>query len=127
MMVDPIPATPIVEKPLLVVKARGGVTVEVDDLELASLAPLLALAGVQLEVRGKVTADIDTKIEAGHLILEDTPFELNQIITDVKATPMRPCLVRIYTDEGVMGIGECSPMNTTVIAHCQRKCEGKIL
>ena len=38
-------------------------------------------------------------------------------ITDVKATPMRPCLVRIYTDEGVMGIGECSPMNTTVIAH----------
>ncbi|MFC1717399.1 mandelate racemase/muconate lactonizing enzyme family protein [Candidatus Poribacteria bacterium] len=38
-------------------------------------------------------------------------------ITDVKATPMRPCLVRVYTDEGVMGIGECSPMNTTVIAH----------
>jgi hypothetical protein len=46
---------------------HGEVTVEIDDLELASLAPLLALAGVELEVRGKVTADIDTKIEDGHI------------------------------------------------------------
>jgi len=38
-------------------------------------------------------------------------------ITDVKASPMRPVLVRVYTDEGVMGIGECSPMNATVNAH----------
>lgn len=38
-------------------------------------------------------------------------------ITDVKASPMRPVLVRIYTDEGVMGIGECSPMNAGVNAH----------
>lgn len=38
-------------------------------------------------------------------------------ITDVKATAMRPILVRVYTDEGVMGIGECSPMNTEVVAH----------
>ena len=38
-------------------------------------------------------------------------------ITDVKATAMRPLLVQVYTDEGIMGIGECSPMNTRVIAH----------
>lgn len=38
-------------------------------------------------------------------------------ITDVKATAMRPLLVQVYTDEGVMGIGECSPMNTNVVAH----------
>ena len=38
-------------------------------------------------------------------------------ITDVKASPMRPVLVRVYTDEGVMGIGECSPMNANVNAH----------
>ncbi len=38
-------------------------------------------------------------------------------ITDVKALPMRPVLVRVYTDEGVMGIGECSPMNANVNAH----------
>ncbi len=38
-------------------------------------------------------------------------------ITDVKATAMRPILVQIYTDEGVMGIGECSPMNAKIVAH----------
>ena len=38
-------------------------------------------------------------------------------ITDVKATAMRPVLVQVYTDEGIMGIGECSPMNSKVIAH----------
>ena len=38
-------------------------------------------------------------------------------ITDVKATAMRPILVQVYTDEGVMGIGECSPMNAKVVAH----------
>lgn len=38
-------------------------------------------------------------------------------ITDVKAIPIRPLLVQVYTDEGIIGIGECSPMNTNVIAH----------
>jgi len=38
-------------------------------------------------------------------------------ITDVKAVAMRPILVRVYTDEGIIGIGECSPMNTKVVAH----------
>jgi L-alanine-DL-glutamate epimerase-like enolase superfamily enzyme len=38
-------------------------------------------------------------------------------ITDVKASPMRPALVRVYTDEGIMGIGECSPMNVQIVAH----------
>ncbi|MBD3184459.1 hypothetical protein GF312_19405 [Candidatus Poribacteria bacterium] len=38
-------------------------------------------------------------------------------ITDVKAVPIRPTIVRVYTDEGVMGIGECSPMNPKVNAH----------
>ena len=38
-------------------------------------------------------------------------------IIDVKATAMRPVLVQVYTDEGIMGIGECSPMNANVIAH----------
>ena len=38
-------------------------------------------------------------------------------ITDVKAYPLktRTALVRVFTDEGVEGIGECSPMNVQVI------------
>ncbi|MBI1930519.1 mandelate racemase/muconate lactonizing enzyme family protein [Candidatus Poribacteria bacterium] len=40
-------------------------------------------------------------------------------ITDVKATVLktRSIIVQVYTDEGVTGIGECSPMNSSVIAH----------
>ena len=40
-------------------------------------------------------------------------------ITDVKAYPLktRTALVRIFTDEGIEGIGECSPMNIEIMAH----------
>ena len=40
-------------------------------------------------------------------------------ITDVKAYPLktRTALVRVFTDEGLEGIGECSPMNVAVMCH----------
>ncbi|GAB4335850.1 MAG: mandelate racemase/muconate lactonizing enzyme family protein [Candidatus Abyssubacteria bacterium] len=40
-------------------------------------------------------------------------------ITDVKATILRThsIFVRVFTDEGVVGIGECSPMNPHMLAH----------
>src|SRR5262245_64641974 len=40
-------------------------------------------------------------------------------ITDVKAYPLktRTALVRVSTDTGVEGIGECSPMNVPVMCH----------
>lgn len=40
-------------------------------------------------------------------------------IADVKATPLKTgsVIVQILTDQGVTGIGECSPMNNAVLAH----------
>ena len=40
-------------------------------------------------------------------------------VTDVKAYPLktRTALVRVSTDAGVEGIGECSPMNVPVMCH----------
>lgn len=40
-------------------------------------------------------------------------------ITEVKATALRTStiIVQVFTDEGVVGIGECSPMMPEVIAH----------
>ena len=40
-------------------------------------------------------------------------------ITDIRAYPLktRTALVRVFTDEGVEGIGECSPMNVSVMCH----------
>jgi L-alanine-DL-glutamate epimerase-like enolase superfamily enzyme len=40
-------------------------------------------------------------------------------ITDVKAYPLktRTALVRVFTDEGIEGIGECSPMNIKVMCN----------
>ena len=40
-------------------------------------------------------------------------------ITDVKAYPLktRTALVRVFTDDGVEGVGECSPMNVQVMCH----------
>ncbi|HUW59428.1 MAG TPA: mandelate racemase/muconate lactonizing enzyme family protein [Candidatus Bathyarchaeia archaeon] len=39
-------------------------------------------------------------------------------ISDVKATPLKTgtVIVQVFTDAGVVGIGECSPMNTVVVA-----------
>ena len=44
-------------------------------------------------------------------------------ITEVKATALktRSVLVQVSTDEGVEGIGECSPMNLEVLAHFVNK------
>ncbi|HBJ30505.1 MAG TPA: hypothetical protein DDY93_03945 [Dehalococcoidia bacterium] len=40
-------------------------------------------------------------------------------ITGVEATPLktRSVVVQISTDEGISGIGECTPMNLEVLAH----------
>lgn len=40
-------------------------------------------------------------------------------ITEVKATILRTgaIFVRVYTDDGVLGIGECSPMNSRILQH----------
>lgn len=40
-------------------------------------------------------------------------------ITDVKATIVfgRSIFVQVFTDEGITGLGECSPMNAPVLAH----------
>jgi L-alanine-DL-glutamate epimerase-like enolase superfamily enzyme len=40
-------------------------------------------------------------------------------ITDVRAYPLktRSAFVRVFTDEGIEGIGECSPMNVPVMCH----------
>jgi hypothetical protein len=45
----------------------GDLTVKVDDLDLGSLEPLLALAGVELDAQGKVTADIKSEVKDGRL------------------------------------------------------------
>ncbi len=40
-------------------------------------------------------------------------------ITDVRAYPLktRTALVRVFTDEGIEGVGECSPMNIKIMCH----------
>ena len=45
----------------------GDLTVKIDDLDLSSLEPLLALAGVELDAEGKVSADIKSEVKDGRL------------------------------------------------------------
>lgn len=45
----------------------GDLTVKVDDLDLGSLEPLLAWAGIELDAEGKVSADIKSEIKDGRL------------------------------------------------------------
>ncbi|MHC4286544.1 MAG: translocation/assembly module TamB domain-containing protein, partial [Planctomycetota bacterium] len=45
----------------------GDLTVEVNDLDLGSLEPLLTWAGVELDAEGKVSADIKSEIQDGRL------------------------------------------------------------
>ena len=50
-------------------------------------------------------------------------------ITEVKATALktRSVLVQVETDEGISGIGECSPMNLEVLAHFVNKALAPLL
>lgn len=45
----------------------GDLTVEVNELNLATLAPLLALAGVDINVKGNISADVKTEIKNGQI------------------------------------------------------------
>ncbi|MHC4478920.1 MAG: YhdP family protein, partial [Planctomycetota bacterium] len=45
----------------------GTLTVKVDDLDLGSLGPIFALAGVEVETRGSVSADIKSEIKDGQV------------------------------------------------------------
>ncbi len=48
-------------------RTSGDLTVEVNDLDLNSLGPLLAWAGVELDAEGRVSADIKSEIKDGRL------------------------------------------------------------
>lgn len=43
----------------------GDLTVEVDDLDLASLGPIFELAGVELEAKGRLSADLKSEVKDG--------------------------------------------------------------
>lgn len=45
----------------------GDVVVEVNDLDLESLAPILALAGLELQAQGQLSADVTTAVQDGKL------------------------------------------------------------
>ncbi len=45
----------------------GDVVVEVNDLNLDSLAPILALAGLQIQAQGQLSADVTTAVQDGKL------------------------------------------------------------
>ncbi len=45
----------------------GDLTVEVNDLDLASLGPMFALAGIDIEAKGRISADIKSEIKDGRL------------------------------------------------------------
>jgi hypothetical protein len=45
----------------------GEVTIEVNDLELGSLAPIFALCGVEVEAKGKVSGNVESEIREGRL------------------------------------------------------------
>jgi len=45
----------------------GDVAIEVNDLDLESLAPLFTMAGVDVQAKGVVSADIDSRIKDGQL------------------------------------------------------------
>lgn len=45
----------------------GDLTVQIDDLDVGSLTPLLALAGVDVEAKGRISADVKSEIKDGQV------------------------------------------------------------
>jgi hypothetical protein len=45
----------------------GEVTIEVNDLELGSLAPIFAMCGVDVQARGKISGNVESEIREGRL------------------------------------------------------------
>ena len=60
-------ATPSKKKGWSLKGTTGNVTVDVNDLNLASVAPFLRLAGIQVQAHGQVSGNIATAIQDGQL------------------------------------------------------------
>lgn len=65
----------------------GVFTVEVNDLELDSLQPLLSWAGLDLQVKGKLSADIDSTIEQGRF--ENLNAKINASDLDITGQALK--------------------------------------
>jgi len=60
-------ATPSKKKGWSLKGTTGNVTVDVNDLNLASIAPFLRLAGIQVQAKGQVSGNITSAIQDGQL------------------------------------------------------------
>ncbi len=92
---------------------RGAIVAEVNDLDLESLGPLLALAGVEVDARGKVNGKIDGKIAEGQI--ENLTGKVTAKGLDVTAEPLQgdrlktdtlDVDVQLATEKGRVNIGK---------------------
>lgn len=61
----------------------GDVVIEVNDLDLESLAPIFELAGVELQAQGRLSADITTAVQDGELETLRAPSQAGTWISPV--------------------------------------------
>ena len=73
----------------------GNLSVKIKDLDLASIEPLLALAGVEIETRGKVSADMNSRINDGQI--ENLTAAIKGKNIDVTGPPLKGDRVKTET------------------------------
>lgn len=78
--------------------ADGNLTVEIDDLELESLSSIFALAGIEIEAKGRVSANIETEVKDGRI--EKSEGNINAENLDITG----PALKGDRLKTGVLGI-----------------------
>ena len=66
---------------------NGDVTVEVNNLNLGSLAPILELAGVDLQTQGHLTANVKGTLQDGQI--QDVSGEVAAQNLDISGTPLK--------------------------------------
>lgn len=71
---------PSTEKSWTLKGTSGDFTIKIDDLDIGSISPLLALAGQDVQPQGKLNADIEVNIDDGNF----RKLKANAVLSDLK-------------------------------------------
>ncbi len=91
--------------------STGDLAIEVNDLNIDSLAPLLALAGVDIKAKGKLSANIETQIKDGSIVKltgnikgKNLDLDIPQLKGDRLKTETLDIAVKLIEEKGLINI-----------------------
>ncbi|MHC4637017.1 MAG: hypothetical protein ACYTBV_05850 [Planctomycetota bacterium] len=104
----------------------GDFTIKIDDLDIGSISPLLALAGQDVQPQGKLNADVEVNIDDGNfrkLKADAVLSDLKQVVSgkEVAIGEAVKVTANIFSDDKTVNIDKLNIESS----FCRLNCKGK--